>query len=1296
MLPEKATITLQAELSYNPIVNYAMQQNHVPVARRLLVKNDTDTDWRNVIITLSIEPDFASTWQHRIETIPAGGAVELDAIRILIRPQVLAELTERIAGNLTLKITSGDSTIFEEQYPLNILAYDQWNGIGMLPEMLAAFITPNHPEIPKIIRRASAILEGWTGNPSFDEYQSRNPDRVRKQMAAIYEAIAEHRILYCSVPASFEDHGQRIRLADAIFNQKMGNCLDMSLLYAACLEAVGIHSLIIIVKGHAFAGAWLIDESFADPVSDDPSLLTKRSAAGINEIALVEATCMNSGKTASFDDAVREAGQHMIDLSEFGLFLDLKRARFSRIRPLPLRIATVTGFQIVEEETYERSSHAPLSLSETLVLAEGTTRTTGKQQLWERKLLDLTLRNNLLNLRITKGTIQFISINTGKLEDALSGGQEFQILPRPADWDNPLRSAGLYQEVHAADPMHELVQHELTQKRLRSYLSETELTANLTNLYRSSRVAIEENGASTLYIALGFLKWFETAASEAPRFAPILLLPVEIVRKSARQGFVIRSREEEPMMNITLLEKLRQDFGISINGLETLPRDESGVDVPAVFNIMRRAVMAASRWDVEEQIVLGTFSFNKFILWNDIHNNAPQLLRNKTVASLVSGKLEWEVLPEVPRALDDAFPPSMVALPIATDSSQLEAIINSGEGKSFVLHGPPGTGKSQTITNIIANAVYAGKKVLFVAAKKAALDVVESRLESIGIGPFCLELHSNKAKKTAVIAQLKAATEVARSVSPAGYEAEATRLGTIRGELNAYVKALHRQWPFGFSLYEAFSRYSGEVEAIEGVQFTHNTIATLTKGSLQDWDDAVGEISIVAGIIGDPTVHPLLGINVAQYSPQLKSDAADALRKHSDILRRLEISVGKAAKLLCIDDGYSSPERTEALAALATSILSLPDTPASMLRADTPEQTFTRLKELTAHGRKRDELGTKLLQDFSKGILNVDAEGLLAAWNIAGGKWILPRWLGQGKVVKALKAFANGGMLEKAQIPNTLQSVATYKEEAAHLAKASEERITSGFLWKEESCDWTTIDTAADALLAANRIALKLTGPSKLAQWRQAFAVGVGDSTGSFLSLHRKELENFLKLHSEFKQSHSSLQSLLGIPKEDAGPIGSWMKNAARITDLRLAQIDRLKDWITWTSAKAKGIRLGLSEVVSAYESSKVPAIQLSIAYRKGVYQASAEYVIGQSPELGSFNSALFEEKISRFKALTRNFEQLTREELYTRLAARIPDFNHEASQSSEVGILQKAIRSNGRAMSIRRLFDSIPNLLPS
>ena len=158
-----------------------------------------------------------------VEQIPANGSVRLSSFNLTLSANYFTQLTERLSGNLKIEITAEAEPIFCQTYPIDILAYDQWGGLNVLPEMLAAFITPNHTAISPIIKRATSILGQWTGNPSLDEYQSRTPDRVRKQMAAIYTAIAEQQIIYSTVPASFEEYGQRVRLADSVMAQKIGN-----------------------------------------------------------------------------------------------------------------------------------------------------------------------------------------------------------------------------------------------------------------------------------------------------------------------------------------------------------------------------------------------------------------------------------------------------------------------------------------------------------------------------------------------------------------------------------------------------------------------------------------------------------------------------------------------------------------------------------------------------------------------------------------------------------------------------------------------------------------------------------------------------------------------------------------------------------------------------------------------------------------------------------------------------------------------------------------------------------------
>ena len=175
---------------------------------------------------------------------------------------------------------------------------------------------------------------------------------------------------------------------------------------------------------------------------------------------------------------------------------------------------------------------------------------------------------------------------------------------------------------------------EFQNKRLRTFLKETELERILKKLHRQAKVSVEENGANTLYLALGFLKWYETDQSSRPRFAPLVLIPVDLVRNVQKRSYLLRIRGEEIQMNITLLEMLRQFFGIRISGLDPLPMDESGIDLPLVFNTIRKAVMAKKGWDIMEYAFLGQFSFSQFLL--HVRSSA---LRSECSDQLVRGDL---------------------------------------------------------------------------------------------------------------------------------------------------------------------------------------------------------------------------------------------------------------------------------------------------------------------------------------------------------------------------------------------------------------------------------------------------------------------------------------------------------------------------------------------------------------------------------------------------------------------------------------------------------------------------------
>jgi len=1280
---------------YTKAINFAMQQNHVPIIRQLVIKNTSDADLNDVTLNITIDPDIAEVHSQKIDGIPVGETLDIGhTINFSFSSEYLRSLTEQTSGKLLIELSKDNQLIHSEIYPIDILALNQWTGLQLLPEVTSTFVLPNHPSLNAIIRRAAEILQSWTGNPSFDEYQSKTSSRVKMQIASIYEAIAELQIIYCSAPASFGNCGQRLRLCDTVVSEKLGNCIDLSLLFASCVEAVGIHPLLVMVKGHAFAGAWLIEDTFPDSVNDDPSLLTKRLADGINEIVLVECTCMNSGQHIPFEKASQMASERLRNEGEFELFIDIKRSRYGGIRPIPLLVNSISEFS-VNESISNRTTEQPLDISTPQLEINIQSTEVTKQRIWERKLLDLSLRNNLLNIRITKKTMQLISANLNLLEDALADGAEFQVLPKPSDWDNPLRSSGIYQTLNASDPLSDLIKQELSQKRIRTYLKDDELEPALTQLYRSSRLSIEENGANTLYLTIGLLKWYETAQSERARFAPIILLPIEIIRKSAQKGYVIRSRDEEPTLNITLLEMLRQDFNINIGGLDPLPKDDSGIDVKLILNTIRKAIMSQCRWDVEEQSMLGSFSFSKFIMWNDIHSNATQLCQNKIVSSLMDGKIEWEVdntLHEV-NNLDD-FHPTDLALPISADSSQMEAIHASAKGKSFILHGPPGTGKSQTITNIIANALYNGKRVLFVAEKMAALSVVQKRLADIGLAPFCLELHSNKAQKSSVLEQLKIATEVSKKASSEEYQAEAEQIFQVRRELNDYVNLLHQKYHFGFSLFDSFTGYS-QYKDFPSLWNSISLIETLSVEKLNQWKEIVGELKTVVEITSPTQENPWYNTNIKQFSPLLKAEIEAKLVSFRLLLGDLQ-EAAKGIRTFFKDGIQLTTEQSyRKVFDLIQLILSIENIPLNLLETDNLSESISTLEMLIQHGRKRDQIKDLLSKDYIDKIFDISAEQELNVWFQASNKWFLPKLLDQNKMVKRLSTYSKNGKVNKNDISILLSQLIEYQKKADFISRYSEIGSSAlGKLWNNGFCDWEKVKIICTTIpQIENQIISVSESVSEIKSLKSLIVEEFSSGKDAFVTLHEKELTKYADLYQNVIGEISNIKELLAyndssISSED------WIAYWQTQCDLWIPNLELLRNWSLWNQVKGKASDLDLKEVVELVEHGTLSAANITGVFYKSLYHSCADYVLSKEPLLGSFNGKLFEDKIHKFKALCKRFEKLTQDEIYVRLASRIPSTAVEAAQSSEISILQRNIRNNGRATSLRKLFDSIPNLL--
>ena len=397
---------------------------------------------------------------------------------------------------------------------------------------------------------------------------------------------------------------------------------------------------------------------------------------------------------------------------------------------------------------------------------------------WKRKLLDLSLRNPLLNVR---DSAKFLP-----LEEA--GSFHGGVAPA-ASVPYALPEAG------AVVPY-------------KTQLPEKELRKRLKALYLASRSMFNESGVNSLYVAVGFLSWNETAGGDF-HHAPLALIPAQLVRQAVAPGYKLMRTDEDAAVNFCLVEMLRSQFGIPIGDVAGGGFGDGDPDFNEMFRMFSAAIQDRREWSISTDVALGIFSFSKVVIWKDLADHFDDFRRHPFIAHLAEGAGLYDdgvqVFPQ--EGVERHIRPDRLFCPLGADSSQLTAVLYSELGKSFVLHGPPGTGKSQTITNIIAHNLALGKRVLFVSEKKAALDVVHRRLSDVGLASYCLELHSNKADKANVMRQFKEALEVRRGRNAAHWPETCANVTAGYAELAAYVRDLHRRCKNGLSAYDCISRY---------------------------------------------------------------------------------------------------------------------------------------------------------------------------------------------------------------------------------------------------------------------------------------------------------------------------------------------------------------------------------------------------------------------------------------------------------------------------------------------------------
>ncbi len=487
-----------------------------------------------------------------------------------------------------------------------------------------------------------------------------------------------------------------------------------------------------------------------------------------------------------------------------------------------------------------------------------------------KRLVDVGTRNRLIHVNLQNSRANALNIINERTEDIfdLMRLKSKRMRFKPTGSDDPIEESEegiLLTAVTEEEPFDEA--------RFRDNLLETPLgpealQRRILRLYNDARTAEEEQGINILYLAQGFLTWYESNSSDTKRTAPLVLLPVELIRSERGSTFNLKIRDDDIATNLPLQERLSADFGIK------LPEIDDSVDwLPAeYFKKVNDAISEHPRWSIQEDdMLLGFFSFAKLLMMRDLEStnwSEETLAENGLLGRILIGGFEsGPPLFSDDEKLDKKLDPADLIHVVDADASQTRVIEEVRTGRNLVVQGPPGTGKSQTIANIIASAVHDGKRVLFMAEKMAALSVVHSRLKKVGLSDVCLELHSRKANKREVLEELKRTLNAGRSVpnlpsSPEDLKKSRNRLNEITKNLHEPITG-HEYCPI--DVIGELSYHFGSNVPVPDKKYP--ILANLTNTLRVECEELIQSFLEIFQKTGVRTEHPFRGVNALELQP---------------------------------------------------------------------------------------------------------------------------------------------------------------------------------------------------------------------------------------------------------------------------------------------------------------------------------------------------------------------------------------------------------------------------------------------
>lgn len=883
--------------------------------------------------------------------------------------------------------------------------------------------------------------------------------------------------------------------------------------------------------------------------------------------------------------------------------------------------------------------------------------------------------------------------------------------------------------------------------KVRTGLSESQLTRVLYDLRGKARTALEEQGVNVLFLSFGVLEWIDPPTNQAVQ-SPLLLVPVQLQRSAITQPFTLELRDEEILLNPTLAHKLQIDFGLA---LPRLPEEGEPLTPSLVLSAIA-PILEGTHWSLAPDIFLDLFSFEKLVMLKDLESHAKTVAAHPIIQSVAGQEDALPLLPpDLLRAeeLDDRTNPLHSFQVLDADSSQQVAIEWAKRGVSFVIEGPPGTGKSQTIANIISESLAQNKKVLFVSAKMAALEIVYKRLADCGLGVFCLEAHSHRASRGAIVAELGKTLLDKRTDSAPPLDRLA-QLAQVRRELNDYARELHTPvLPLLRTPFQVQSELA-PLASTPDLIFDLPPLEQVDAARFERIGETLDVLAAMEHIWEFQDAHPWRGVALQAFSPKTRTDIEFHLSELIQSLRQLGPTAAPVADALTLTLPESFAQ-TEQLAHIAAHALTSPLPPSEWFRLPShPDLSSRHIAESSSVTVLRDDMSPPPLSQMEKGEeAESEAHPPSPGGRGAGGEGQLPSPGGRAAASEGLRSLC----LKARQVCDEYRR--EWADFSSHYAADLVEHPTLRDLVERFETAYATRWRVLDpryrqdmAMIRAAAIGSQAVGYAQaLRALKQAHAI---QNLNAWMDAHDQELRE--RLGRFYRGDATQWQTVLagldwvermialfgGAPLPDSfiaiicnrpARVHATQAHTQKLQELleriqrdwfwlealvptqavalktlpvleliqwlqvRLNRVDELEPWILFQRTRQDLAQLGLAPFLQSAQAARLNTDQLKSAFLKRFYHVWLDWVTELKPILAT-STELRRKTVAQFCRDDIGQLSLARTRLAHQLASLRPSAKWNDAPSSEVTILKRELAKRKHHKSIRRLFSEIPNLL--